>query len=69
MDYLLEEIKGKYVEVSAAKEPIRTKKLTILMGILEKQHGTLQMHLTEAFLATEAMKLYRETGDAWIFQE
>ncbi|MBC1481285.1 hypothetical protein [Listeria seeligeri] len=50
-------------------EPMRMKNLTALMGILEKQHGTLQMYPTEEFLATEAVKLYQEIANARVFEE
>ncbi|AIS61003.1 hypothetical protein [Listeria ivanovii] len=69
MEYTLEEIKEKYVEVNAMEEPMRTRKLTALMEILEKQHGTLQMYPTKEFLATEAVQLYQEIGNARVFEE
>ncbi|MBC1746878.1 hypothetical protein [Listeria seeligeri] len=69
MEYTLEEIKEKYVEMNAMEEPMRTKNLTALMEILEKQHGTLQMYPTEEFLATEAVKLYQEIANARVFEE
>ncbi|WP_167468913.1 hypothetical protein [Listeria ivanovii] len=48
---------------------MRTKKLTALIEILEKQHGTLQMYPTEEFLATEAVKLYQKIANARVFEE
>ncbi|MBF2355985.1 hypothetical protein [Listeria seeligeri] len=69
MKYKLEEIKEKYVKVSKTKEPARTRKLTALMEILEKQHGTLQMYPTKEFMETEAVKLYQEIANARVFKE
>lgn len=62
--YTIEEVRAKFEQSCTLVEPKRTDQLRLLMEILERQFGTMQINPSEEFMEKEEVQLYREISRA-----
>lgn len=62
--YTIEEVRAKFEQSCTLVEPERTDQLRLLMEILERQFGTMQINPSEEFMEKEEVQLYREISRA-----